>query len=393
MKISVLGSTGSMGRQTLEVIESLGFSAAALAAHSNVDLLEAQVRRFKPELAVLYDEKSALELKRRLDGIYGAEVEIAAGMDGLKQAASLESANMVVNALMGNVGFLPTVAAIEAGKSIALANKEVLVCGGEIIMPLARAKGVEILPIDSEHSAIFQCLNAVGATVPVAHPPAEVAKIYLTASGGPFRGRTLAEMAEITVEQALNHPNWSMGAKISIDSATMMNKGLEVIEAFWLFGLKAEQIQVLIQPQSIVHSMVEFVDGQILAQLGPPDMRLVIQYALTHPKRVPNPFKRLDFTKISTLTFEPPDLQNFPCLRLAYQALKQGSLYPTILNAANETAVAAFLNKQIKFLDIPTIIESTLSAYNQKDEHVNIENILATEKWTKSHSKNLISNI
>ncbi|MDR2168095.1 MAG: 1-deoxy-D-xylulose-5-phosphate reductoisomerase [Clostridiales bacterium] len=379
MNISILGSTGSIGRQTLEALENLGYSATALAAHSSVDLLEAQIRQFRPNLAVAFDEAAALELKRRIGGI----CEVATGMDGLKQAASLPEADIVVNALMGNVGFLPTIAALEAGKRLALANKEVLVCGGEIIMPLAKSRGVEIIPIDSEHSAIFQCLQSSRHSRESGNPPT---KIHITASGGPFRGRTLAEMGEITPEQALKHPNWSMGAKISVDSATLMNKGLEVIEAYHLFGLKPSQIEVLVHPQSIIHSMVEFADGQILAQLGAPDMRPAIQYALTHPARVSNPFNRLNFAIHNTLTFEPPDFKNFPCLGLAYEALAKGGLYPTVLNSANEAAVARFLDRQIKFLDIARIIESALSAYNQEDE-LNIENILKVEAWAKAYAE------
>jgi len=369
LKISLLGATGSIGTQTLDVAQNLGLDVVCLTAHSNIDLLEEQIRKFSPSLAVVYDENAALELKKRVGGM----IEVAAGMEGLKQAASLSAADVVVNALVGNVGLLPTVAALEAGKTLALANKEVLVCAGEVVMPLAKKNGVEIMPIDSEHSAIFQCL--AGTNRPQ--------KIYLTASGGPFRGKTKADMAHVTPDEALAHPNWSMGAKISIDSATMMNKGLEVIEARWLFDIPAGQIDVLVHPQSVIHSMVEFEDGQILAQLGAPDMRLVIQYALTHPRRAANNFNRLDFAKHNNLTFTAPDMHNFPCLALAYAALEKGGLYPTVLNASNEAAVAAFLNKEISFLDIPAIIDKTMDAYNENNLMVNIDNILAAEAWAK----------
>ena len=372
IKISILGSTGSIGKQTLEVIENLAndYCVDALTAHFNVDLLEAQVRQFQPSLAALWNEADAVALKRRIGNI----CEVAFGVEGLQQAASLPSADLVVNSVVGNAGLLPTMSALDAGKPIALANKEVLVTAGEIIMPLARSKNINILPVDSEHSAIFQCLTGSHQSP---------AKIYLTASGGPFRGKTKADMANITVEQALAHPNWSMGQKISIDSATMMNKGLEVIEAKWLFGLQPDQIHVLVHPQSIIHSMVEFEDGQVLAQLGAPDMRLAIGYAITHPKRPPNPFKRLDFTVHNNLTFEQPDKINFQCLALAYQALEAGGHYPTVLNSANEEAVALFLDKKISFLDIPTIIDKALSAYTDKNKHLTIDSILETEKWAR----------
>jgi len=357
MNVSILGSTGSIGRQTLEVCENLGYNVIAISGHSNRELLMEQAAQFKPDLVV----------------------DAADKMDGLLAVAGHPQADVVVNALVGNVGFLPTVKAIRAGKNVALANKEVLVCGGAVVMPLAREHGVSIIPVDSEHSAIFQCL---------AGSSGDVRKIYLTASGGPFRGKTLPEMASVTPAQALKHPNWSMGAKISIDSATMMNKGLEVIEAAWLFGLDASQIEVLVHPQSIIHSMVEFTDGQILAQLGAPDMRHAIQYALTHPKRLNNNFDKLDFTKHSNLTFESPDMENFPCLRLAYDALSKGGLLPTVMNAANEVAVQGFLDGQIGFLDIAKIIEGTMLAYTgEKGEQVSIESILNKEQWARDFAR------
>ena len=373
MKIAVLGSTGSIGTQTLEVVRGLGnIEIVALAAHSNIDLIERQIGEFKPKIAAIYDENAAISLKKRV----GGEVEVVAGMEGLKQAASMAEAGLVVNAVVGNIGLLPTIAAIEAGKNVALANKEVLVCGGEVIMPMAAAQDVAILPVDSEHSAIFQCL---------ANNREKPARLYLTASGGPFRGHSAAELANVTVAEALKHPNWAMGHKITIDSATMMNKGLEVIEARWLFDVSPEAISVVVHPQSVIHSMVEFSDGQILAQLGPPDMRLPIQYALTHPKRRPNAFGRLDFTRHVSLTFEPPDFASFPCLRLAYEALEVGGLMPTVLNAANEVAVAAFLAEKIPFNSISAIIDRTICAYNGNTNRdcVDIDNILEVEKWAK----------
>ena len=393
--IVVLGSTGSVGTQALDVLHGLRanrtsnarlYEVVALAAHSNVDLMEEQVREFSPKLAVMYDEKAAVELKRRVGGL----CEVDFGMDGLRRAASLRgdfppnSPSIVVNALVGAIGLLPTIAAIESGNDIALANKETLVCAGEIIMPLAKEHGVEILPIDSEHSAIFQCLAEHGGwrenQSRHEEPNRAVERLILTASGGPFRGKTLLEMKDVSVEQALAHPNWSMGKKISIDSATMMNKGLEVIEARWLFDMPPEKIDVVLHPQSVVHSMVEFCDGQVLAQLGAPDMRNVIQYALTYPARLSNNFGRIDFSRQFSLDFSPPDMINFPCLALAYASLKKGGLFPAVLNTANEVAVARFLNGEIGFLDIPKIIERTMSAYNE-NLRVDVDSILHAQKW------------
>ncbi|MCL2576406.1 MAG: 1-deoxy-D-xylulose-5-phosphate reductoisomerase [Defluviitaleaceae bacterium] len=366
--IVILGSTGSIGTQTLDVVRSLGLTVYALTAHSNVDLMEAQIREFSPKLAVMYDEAAAIELKKRIGGL----CEINHGIDGIIDAATCRP-SIVVNSLVGSIGLLPTIAAIKAGNTIALANKETLVCAGEIIMPLARKHNVDILPLDSEHSAIFQCLD-----------DNKPKRLLLTASGGPFRGRSLEEMHNVTVEQALAHPNWSMGKKISIDSATMMNKGLEVIEARWLFDVPQDNIDVVIHPQSIVHSMVEFNDGQVIAQLGAPDMRLVIQYGLTYPTRLPNNFGRLDFSKQFSLDFSPPDMVNFSCLRLAYDVLRKGGLYPAILNAANEAAVDAFLDKKIGFTDIPMIIENALSAYTDECRLVDVDAILHAQNWAKT---------
>ncbi|MCL2376116.1 MAG: 1-deoxy-D-xylulose-5-phosphate reductoisomerase [Defluviitaleaceae bacterium] len=374
MRIVILGSTGSIGTQTLEVVRGLGnIEVAALTAHSNIDLLEQQIAEFRPKVAAVYDEAAALELARRV----GPVCEVLSGPDGIVAVAE-NGDGLVVNALVGSAGVLPTIAAINAGCNIALANKETLVCAGEIIMPLAKAKGVAILPVDSEHSAIFQCLQGNGDNKP--H------KIYLTASGGPFRGYTLSQLEKVTVEDALRHPNWSMGRKVTIDSATMMNKGLEVIEAGWLFDAAAEEIEVLVHPQSVVHSMVEFADGQIVAQLGPPDMRLPIQYALTYPHRASNTFSRLNFAKSNTLTFETPNFEAFPCLRLAYEAYKAGGMLPNVLNAANEVALEMFLAKKISFLDIAKIIDGTISAYTCEyngNNAIDIDGILEVEKWAR----------
>jgi len=378
MKIVILGSTGSIGTQTLEAVRNLGnIEVFGLTAYSNIDLLEQQIIEFKPKVAAVYDEAAALELSRRV----GSACEILTGSNGIIAVASV-GANcvrpLVLNALVGSSGVLPTIAAIKAGSNIALANKETLVCAGEIIMSLAKAKGVSIIPVDSEHSAIFQCLQGNDGN--------RLNKIYLTASGGPFRGYSASQLEKVTVEGALRHPNWSMGHKVTIDSATMMNKGLEVIEAGWLFDASPDEIEVLVHPQSVVHSMVEFADGQVIAQLGPPDMRLPIQYALTYPNRVTNTFSRLDFTKSSTLTFEVPDFEAFPCLRLAYEAYKAGGMLPNVLNAANEVAVELFLAKKISFLDIARIIDGTISAYtcvNDGNNAIDIDGVLEVEKWAR----------
>jgi len=379
LKIAVLGSTGSIGTQTLDVARNLNIEVIALTAFSNIDLLEAQIAEFKPHLVVVCDETAASELKKRLKHSEHS-VEVIAGFGGLQHAAAMPQADIVVNALVGSVGLFPTIAAIQAGKDVALANKEVLVCAGEVIMPLAKERGVQIIPVDSEHSAIFQCLSAA------ANPPH---RIYLTASGGPFLNHTAEQLERVTIADALNHPNWAMGRKISVDSATMMNKGLEVIEARWLFDLDASRISVLVHPQSIIHSMVEFADGQILAQMGAPDMRLPIQHALTFPKRLHNSFSRLDFSKHSTLTFQQPDMAHFGCLRLAYDALAAGGMFPAVLNAANEVAVQAFLDGKIAFNRIQAIIEGTISAYTDNTA-ISIEYIPIVEKWARNRAESLI---
>ena len=349
-RISLLGSTGSIGRQSLEVMAARGMTAAALTANRNVSLLEEQCRQFRPELAVLMDPAAAADLKVRLAD---TPVRVAAGAEGLEEAASLDSADTVLTAVMGMVGLKPTLAAIAAGKRIALANKETLVCAGELVMAAAEERGVDIVPVDSEHSAIFQCLQGC-------RDRGEVRRLILTASGGPFWGWSREQVAAATVEQALKHPNWSMGAKITVDSASMMNKGLEFIEAMRLYRLPPEQISIVIHRESIVHSLVEFHDGAILAQLGTPDMRLPIQYALTWPSRAPGPARRLDLWDCGPLTFGRPDLETFRCLDLALKAARRGGTAGAILNGANEAAVALFLADKIGFLDIADRVEGAM---------------------------------
>lgn len=370
-KLAVLGSTGSIGTQTLEVVRNNGdIQVTALAVGSSVDALEAQIREFKPSLAVMWNEEKAKELAVRVADM---NVRVLSGMDGLIEAATADNVDIVVTAVVGMIGIRPTIAAIKAGKDIALANKETLVTAGHLIMPLAKEMGVKILPVDSEHSAIFQALNGENQR--------EIAKILLTASGGPFRGWTREQMKDIRPEDALKHPNWAMGRKITIDSSTMVNKGLEVMEARWLFGVEMDQVQVVVQPQSVIHSMVEFADGAVIAQLGTPDMKLPIQYALYYPERRFLPGKRLDFWSIGQITFEAPDMENFRGLKLAYDAGTVGGTLPTVYNAANEWAVGRFLNKQIGYLDIIEIIESSM-AHHHVIENPGVEVILEAERET-----------
>ena len=351
-RISLLGSTGSIGRQSLEVMAARGMTAAALTANRSVSLLEEQCRQFRPELAVLMDPAAAADLKVRLAD---TPVRVAAGAEGLEEAASLDSADTVLTAVMGMVGLRPTLAAIAAGKRIALANKETLVCAGELVMAAAEERGVDIVPVDSEHSAIFQCLQGC-------RDRGEVRRLILTASGGPFWGWSREQVAAATVEQALKHPNWSMGAKITVDSASMMNKGLEFIEAMRLYRLPPEKISIVIHRESIVHSLVEFHDGAILAQLGTPDMRLPIQYALTWPARTEGPAAPLDLLACPPLTFHAPDWEDFPCLPLALEAAKRGGVATAALNGANEAAVALFLAGEIPFGAIPERVAKALAA-------------------------------
>ena len=367
-KIAILGSTGSIGTQTLEIVdENNDLSVTALAAGSNIELLEKQIRKYRPAIAAVWSEDKAWQLKERVADL---PVEVLSGMDGLLAAASQGDADMVVTAVVGMIGIRPTIAAIKAGRDIALANKETLVTAGHIIMPLAKEKGVKILPVDSEHSAIFQSLKG--------EKKEKISRILLTASGGPFRGRKIEELRSIRVEDALKHPNWSMGQKITVDSATMVNKGLEVIEARWLFDVEFDQIEVVVQPQSVIHSMVEFVDGGIIAQLGTPDMKLPIQYALYEAARFPLSGSRLDFKTLKQITFEAPDMETFRGLRLAYEAGRCGGTMPTVFNAANEWAVGRFLKKKIGFLEITDIIDASMAAH-EVTENPSVEQILETE--------------
>ena len=367
--VAIIGSTGSIGTQTLEIARwNQDIKICALSAGRNIDLLEKQAREFRPEIVGLWDEKLADELKDRLKDM---DIRVVSGMDGLIEIAEYKTSDILVTAIVGMIGIRPTVAAIKAGKDIALANKETLVTAGHIIMPLAKEKGVSILPVDSEHSAIFQSLQ--GNT----HDSIE--KILLTASGGPFRGKSREFLKHVKLEDALKHPNWSMGRKITIDSATMVNKGLEVIEAKWLFDVDVEDIDVVVHPQSIIHSMVSYKDGAVIAQLGTPDMKLPIQYALFYPERRYMPGDRLDFTKLSSIVIETPDMDTFLGLRYAYEAIGIGGSMPTVFNAANEYAVKQFLDRKIDFLDIYDIIRASMDHHNLI-ENPDIDEILATEQ-------------
>lgn len=373
--ISILGSTGSIGTQTLDAVRNLGnIKVEGLTADKNIDLLEKQIKEFHPKKVAVMDENKAYELKRRI----GNTTEILTSMEGLVEVATMEEIDTVVTSVVGIIGLIPTFKAIQNKKDIALANKETLVTAGEIIINEAKKNGVNILPVDSEHSAIFQCLQGN-----VNNP---IERIILTASGGPFRGRTIKELKEVTVEEALKHPNWDMGTKITIDSATMMNKGLEVIEAKWLFDVELSQIEVVVHPQSMIHSMVEFEDGSIMAQVGEPDMRFPIQYALTYPKRIKNNWPRVDFTKRNLFTFELPDTSVFKCLQLAYDALNIGGTMAVVLNAANEIAVERFVKKEIQFLDISRIIEDTMNMHNVI-KHPTLSDVLDVDLWARKISK------
>lgn len=368
-KISVLGSTGSIGTQTLDVVRSNNdIEIVALAAGRRIKELEAQIREFGPKLVSVADEQLAKELAVSIADL---DVKIVYGMEGLTEAAVYPEAQTVVTAVVGMMGIVPTIAAIKAGKDIALANKETLVTAGHIIMPLAKEYNINIYPVDSEHSAIFQSLNG--------EYHAEIDKILLTASGGPFRNYTKEQLKNVKVEDALKHPNWAMGRKITIDSSTMVNKGLEVMEAQWLFNVPADRVQVIIQPQSVIHSMVQFVDGGIMAQLGSPDMRLPIQYALYYPHRKPLDTKRLDFYELGQITFQKPDFDKFRGLALAYEAARKGGNIPTALNAANEMAVAMFLDRRISYLQIPEIIEYVMNETHYTD-NPDVDRILETEQ-------------
>ncbi len=379
-KIGILGSTGSIGTQTLEIVSAYPemLKVTVLAAGSNVSLMEQQMRTYKPEVVVMWSEEAAKDLRTKTTDL---NIPVLSGMEGLLEASVWTNMDVLVTALVGMIGIRPTIAAIKAGKDIALANKETLVTAGHIIMPLAKACGVSILPVDSEHSAIFQSMQG--------EKREQVSKILLTASGGPFRGKSLDELKTMQVEDALKHPNWSMGRKITIDSATLVNKGLEVIEAKWLFDVELDQIQVVVHPQSIIHSMVEYDDGGIIAQLGAPDMKLPIQYALFYPDRKPVDGKRVNFYELGHMTFEAPDMETFKGLKLAYEAANIGGTMPTVFNAANEKAVALFLNKQISFLQIAELIERSMQSH-QVIQNPLLDEILEAEAQTYTYISDII---
>ncbi|MCD7777562.1 MAG: 1-deoxy-D-xylulose-5-phosphate reductoisomerase [Clostridiales bacterium] len=375
-KLAILGSTGSIGTQGLEVCDSVGtIEVLGLTANKNIGLLEDQIRKYRPKLAAVMNEDKARALK---ENVKDTDTKILAGMEGICTVAAMEGTDTVLNSLVGNVGLHPTVEAINSGKTLALANKETLVTSGELVMKLVKEKGIKLYPVDSEHSAIFQCLQGNKGN--------KIKRIHLTASGGPFRG--YKSLKDVTLNQALHHPNWDMGKKITIDSATMMNKGLEVIEAKWLFDVDVDQINVVVHPQSIIHSMVEFEDSAVIAQLGEPDMRLPISYALTYPKRVKNDFPKVDFFKIGTLTFEKPDLKVFRCLGLALKAIKTGGTAPAVLNAANEVAVSRALKKDIKFYEIGDLIEKTVDAYTVKYNYT-LSDVFEADEWAREYARNI----
>lgn len=369
--IAILGSTGSIGIQTLDVARNLGIRVLGMTANSNLELLEKQIREFKPQIVSVGIEELAVELQKRIDDT-GSKVFF--GIGGMKAVAALQKADTIVTSIVGIAGLVPTMEAIKNGKNIALANKETLVTAGKLIITEAEKNGVRIFPIDSEHSAIYQCI--LGNRIQ------DVKQLILTASGGPFRGKGRDDMKNVTARDALKHPNWKMGSKITIDSATLMNKGLEVIEARWLFNIEQDRIKVVVHPQSIIHSMVEYVDGSVMAQLGSPDMRIPIQLALTFPERAQNSFSRLDLLKCGPLTFEEPDMEAFPCLRLAFEALKAGGTMPAAMNAANEVAVSLFLNGKIGFMDIPRIIDATMQKHCV-NTNPGLDDIIDTDRWAR----------
>lgn len=377
-RVSIIGSTGSIGTQALDVVRMLGLKVSALAAGKNIKLLEAQIREFKPAIAAVADEKAAAQLRANVCDL---DVKIVAGTQGVCDAAGYENTDIVLNAVVGIAGLAPTLAALKAKKTLALANKESLVTAGEIVMKLAREKGVDILPVDSEHSAIFQCIQGC------VNPKREIKKIILTASGGPFFGKTADELKNVTPRQALCHPNWSMGAKITIDSATLANKGMELIEACRLFALPPEKIEIVVQPQSVIHSAVEFADGAVIAQLGVPDMRIPIQYALTYPERYPSPAKSIDLFETGILTFAKPDLRTFKCLDIMMRAAKKGGLCTAAASGADEQAVSLFLEGKIGFNDIGDLIES--AAFMPLPEQMTVEAVYATDSAARQRVRAL----
>lgn len=379
--LAVLGSTGSIGCQALDVARQLKLPVSVLAANRNVDLLEAQIREFRPQVVAVFDLESAKRLKL---AVSDCDVKIMTGLDGLCEAAVFPKSTIVLNSVVGMIGLLPTLAAIDAGKTIALANKETLVAGGSLVMNAAREKGVSILPVDSEHSAVFQCLQGC-------HKAEELQRIILTASGGPFFGKTKDELKAVTLQQALNHPNWSMGKKITIDSATMMNKGLEVIEAAWLFNVPVEQIDVVVHRESIIHSMIEFRDSSVIAQMGMPDMRLPIQYAITYPDRVVSPVKQLNLAQCGTLTFYEPD-ETFTCLSACKRALQRGGLAPAAANGANEIAVQMFMEGKISFLDIGTLVTAAMEHQADVPKVTCVEDVLEADRCAREFVKDMVSN-
>lgn len=377
--VSILGSTGSIGTQALEVCEKHGLKITALAANSSVRLLAEQARKFSPEYVCIFNAEKYADLCAELAG---TDVKILSGMEGLCEIAALPQTDIVLNSVVGMVGLLPTLTAIDAGKDIALANKETLVAGGELVMSAAAAKGVKIFPVDSEHSAIFQCLQG--------NKRSQLSKVILTASGGPFFGKSYDDLRSVTKEQALNHPNWDMGSKITIDSATLMNKGLEFIEAKWLFDLTPDQIEIVVHRQSVVHSAVEYNDYSVIAQLGVPDMKIPIQYALLYPDRVSCPTGRLSLTDYGSLTFAKPDLETFKCLSSAIEAIKRGGAYPCLVNSANEEAVGAFLHDEIKFIEIGEIVSSVLEKFPSSDIN-SYEDVMKADKAARDYVRSLIS--
>ncbi|MFH0970079.1 MAG: 1-deoxy-D-xylulose-5-phosphate reductoisomerase [Candidatus Diapherotrites archaeon] len=378
-RIGILGSTGSIGTQTLNIVDQhpREFSVKVLTANGNIELLEKQIKQYQPEAVCLVNEEKADHLKKKTNG----NVHVLSGYNGLNEAARWESVDTIVQALVGNIGMKPTIEAIHAGKKIALANKETLVSAGAVVMPLVKKYGIELTPIDSEHSAIFQCLKGENVK--------EVSRLIITCSGGPFRGKKKNELIGVTKEQALNHPTWKMGGKITIDSATLMNKGFEVNEAMWLYDIPAEKIDVVVHPQSIIHSMVEFVDRSIMAQVGHHDMRIPIQYALTHPKRIPLNIKPFDFIQAKQFTFEQPDMETFTCLKMGLEAARKKGTLCCVLNASNDTAVEAFLNGKIEFLDIQNTIHQVMNAHHNTINPT-IEDVMAADAWARKETLKLL---